>query len=142
MKGTAAAGYHVPGIGRPPGVRGCWALGQRTVVLAALISLWVCGVATADVRDFLGRVIADVRVEVGGAVYTDPAILQLIETRVGEPLSMERVRESIDHLVGLGRFEDVRVFAEHSAARSNAVAIRWVLVPVQRIARIDINGRA
>ena len=66
----------------------------------------------ADVRDFLGRPLADVRVEVGGRRYTEPSVLQLIETRVGEPLSMEHVRETIDHLVGLGRFEDVRVFAE------------------------------
>ena len=98
--------------------------------------------ASADVRDFLGRMLVDVRVEVAGAPYTEPSVLQLIETRVGEPLSMEHVRESIDHLVGLGRFEDVRVFAEHSPARANGVALRWVLVPVQRIAIVNIEGRA
>jgi outer membrane protein assembly complex protein YaeT len=98
--------------------------------------------AFADVRDFVGRTLADVRVEVAGVPYNEPSVVQLIETRVGEPLSMEHVRESIDHLVGLGRFEDVRVFAEHSTARANAVTLRWVLVPVQRIAVVNIEGRA
>ena len=41
---------------------------------------------------------------------TEP-VLELVETRVGEPLGMRNVRATIDHLVGLGRFEDVRVFA-------------------------------
>ena len=53
----------------------------------------------------------DVRVEIGGAAVSEPAVLRLIETRIGEPLSMTDVRETIDHLVGLGRFEDVQLFA-------------------------------
>jgi outer membrane protein assembly complex protein YaeT len=113
---------------------------SRPAVLAALITLLTSLDASADIRDFLGRVLADVRVEVGGVAFPDPSVAQLIETRVGEPLSMEHVRESIDHLVGLGRFEDIRVFAEPSTARANAVTLRWVLVPVQRIARVDIAG--
>ena len=45
-----------------------------------------------------------------------------------EPLSMEHVRETIDHLVGLGRFEDVRVFAEpRGRGKATGVALRWVL---------------
>jgi outer membrane protein assembly factor BamA len=73
--------------------------------------------AAADVRDYLGRPLADVRVEMGGQPVTDPSVLQLIETRVGEALSMEHIRESIDHLVGLSRFEDIRVFADTSPVR-------------------------
>jgi outer membrane protein assembly complex protein YaeT len=117
-------------------------IGFRTVAIAALLALLTSLDARADVRDFLGRVLADVRIEVGGVAYADPSIAQLIETRIGEPLTMEHVRDSIDHLVGLGRFEDVRVFAEASPARSDSVSLRWVLVPVQRIARIDVGGRA
>ena len=59
---------------------------------------------------------------------TDPAVVQLVETRVGQPLSMEQVRETIDHLVGLGRFEDMRVFAEPASARrrtASACAGSW-----------------
>jgi hypothetical protein len=36
-------------------------------------------------------------------------VLELVETRVGEPLAMRDVRGTIEHLVGVGRFEDVRV---------------------------------
>ena len=113
---------------------------RRSIVVAALVTLLTTGTAFGDVRDFIGKPIVAVSVEVGGARYEEPAVLQLIETRVGDALSMAQVRESIDHLVGLGRFEDIRVFAEPSAARAEAVALRWVLVPVQRIAAIEIGG--
>jgi hypothetical protein len=65
----------------------------------------------ADVTQFLGRTITDVRVEISGVPVTDPGLLELIETRVAEPLGMRNVRGTIDHLVGLGRFEDVRARA-------------------------------
>jgi outer membrane protein insertion porin family len=111
------------------------------VFLVAIFTLLASANATADVRDFLGRTLVDVRVELGGVAFADPSVLQLIETRVGEPLSMERVRESIDHLVGLGRFEDIRVLAEASAGPSDGVRLRWVLVPLQRIAEVEVAGR-
>jgi outer membrane protein insertion porin family len=112
----------------------------RTLALATLAVLFNLSIAAADVREFLGKVVADVRVEVAGLPYTERSVLQLIETRVGQPLAMTDVRESIDHLVGLGRFEDVRVYAAHSTLRSNGVALRWVLVPLQRIAAIEFAG--
>jgi outer membrane protein insertion porin family len=110
------------------------------IVLAACLHLLSAPVA-ADVRDFIGRTLTDVRVEVGGLPYADPSVLQLIETRVGDALSMQRVRESIDHLVGVGRFEDVRVYASASPPPAEGVTLRWVLVPVQRIARVEVEGR-
>jgi outer membrane protein insertion porin family len=110
-------------------------------MLTVLLLLAVASDARADVADFVGKPLADVRVELGGQPLVDPAVLELIQTRVGEPLRLEQVRETIDHLIGLGRFEDVRVYAEASAARSGAVSLRWVLGPVQRIHKIDINGR-
>jgi outer membrane protein assembly factor BamA len=109
--------------------------------VCALVLAGAAAPAAADVRDFLGRPLADVRVELAGAPVTDPVVLQLIETRVGQPLSMEQVRESLDHLMGLSRFEDIRVFAEPSSARPGAVALRWVLVPVQRIGAVSFTGR-
>lgn len=110
--------------------------------VAAALALWlIAAPAAADVRDFLGRTIVDVRVEVGGALSFDESVLQLFETRIGEPFAMRQVRESIDHLVGLGRFEDVQVFAEAGGPRGEGVIVRWVLVPVQRIARIEFEGR-
>ncbi|MDO8679553.1 MAG: POTRA domain-containing protein [Acidobacteriota bacterium] len=87
----------------------------------------------------MGRTVADMRVDVAGVPLLDPAVLDLIETRVGEPLTMLRVRSTIDHLVGLGRFEDVRVFATPS---DQAVVIRWQLTPVRRIGLVSVTGHA
>jgi outer membrane protein insertion porin family len=113
----------------------------RTASLLAAFALLPGAPAAADVHDFIGRTITDVRVEVFGAPFADPTVLQLIETRVGDVLSMQRVRESVDHLVGVGRFEDVRVFAAPSPPPAEGVTLRWVLVPVQRISGIEIDGR-
>jgi outer membrane protein insertion porin family len=96
--------------------------------------------AEADVRDYLGRPLADVRVEMGGMPFSDPTVLQLVETRIGDLLSMTRVRETIDHLIGLSRFEDIRVFAEPSTARPDGVVLRWELVPIQRIREVLLTG--
>ena len=51
--------------------------------------------------------------------------------------AMRNVRGTIEHLVGVGRFEDVRVFA---SATDQGVALRWQLVPVRRITRITVAG--
>lgn len=95
--------------------------------------------AAADPQQFLGRTITDVRVEVAGVPLEEPTVLELVETRISEPLGMRNVRATIDHLVGLGRFDDVRVFA---TASDTGVALRWQLVPVRRIAKISVTGNA
>lgn len=109
----------------------------RVAVLAAALALG--GDAEAGVEQFLGRDVADVRVEVAGRLLLEPAVLELIETRVGEPLTMRRVRATIDHLVGLGRFEDIRVLA---TPFEQAVVILWQLTPVRRIGSVSVTGRA
>ena len=53
---------------------------------------------------------------------------------------MADVRETIDHLVGLGRFEDVRVDADAGGARASRCARR--LVPVRRIGDVSIDRPA
>ena len=106
---------------------------QALVLIAALLF------SPEDVTDYLGKNIADVRVEISGVPATDPAVLALIETRVGEPLGMRGVRGTIDHLVGLGRFEDVRVMADASA---QGVTLRWQLTPLKRITKVSVTGNA
>ena len=104
--------------------------------LAALATPAPCA---ADVAQFLGRTVIDVRVEVAGVPVLESAVLELVETRVGEPLAMRSVRGTIDHLIGLGRFEDVQVFA---APADQGVTVRWQLTPVRRIGRITVAGNA
>jgi outer membrane protein insertion porin family len=127
-----------------PTSRSAQARGVRRCGIALLclaLPLLVPPAASADVRDLVGRTLVDVRVEVSGAPTSDASVLQLLETRVGERLTMTRVRDTIDHLVGLGRFEDIRIFAEPATSRPDGVAVRWMLVPVQRIERIDVEGQ-
>ena len=95
--------------------------------------------AAADQETNLGKTVVDVRVEIAGIPATDPNVLSLIETRIGEPLAMQAVRTTIDHLVGLGRFEDVRVFSDPA---DQGVSVRWQLLPLRRIAKISVTGNA
>jgi outer membrane protein insertion porin family len=122
---------------------------RRSVIL--IVFLWSTSAASGFAWDaasadqtarqtvHLGRTITDVRVEIAGLPVADANVLNLIETRVGERLAAHAVRSTIDHLVGLGRFEDVRVEA---AASDLGVALRWQLTPVRRIAKITVTGNA
>ena len=103
------------------------------VIVAALL-LTMTG---AEPQDYLGKTITDVRVEIAGVPVVESAVLELVETRVGEPLAMQNVRGTIEHLVGVGRFEDVRVFA---SATDQGVALSWQLVPVRKITKITVAG--
>ncbi len=109
----------------------------RLITTAAI--LLAAAVCEASVEQYLGRTITDVTVEVAGVPVADGALLELVETRVGEALGMRRVRATVDHLIGLGRFEDVRVMASPS---EQGVALRWLLKPVVRITKITVTGDA
>jgi outer membrane protein insertion porin family len=81
---------------------------------------------------------SEIRVEQEGRPVTDRLILDLIDTRAGEPLSMHDVRESIDHLHGLGRFDDIRVSWEPSGAD---IRVIYVLVPRHAVQSVEFRGR-
>ena len=101
------------------------------------IALVLMAVPAVSSAQHLGRTVTDVRVEIAGQPVSEATVLALVETRIGEPLAMLAVRSTIDHLVGLGRFEDVRVLASPS---EQGVALRWLLVPLRRIARVSVAG--
>jgi outer membrane protein insertion porin family len=82
--------------------------------------------------------IGEVRVEREGEVVTDPSLLSLVETTVGEPMSRTEVRDTIAHFVGLNVFEDVRV--EEEPLPSGAVRLRYVLVPAHPVDRVRFEG--
>ncbi len=110
----------------------------KTAVVAVAVLL-VVAVGRAGAEQYHGRTVVDVRVEVAGVALADAAVIELVETRIGEPLTMIAIRSTIDHLVGLGRFEDVRVFASPS---DQGVIVRWLLMPVRRIGAVEIEGDA
>jgi outer membrane protein insertion porin family len=88
---------------------------------------------------YIGKPIVEVRLVSEGRPADDPASLALVETRVGQPLSMTAVRASITHLFGLGRFQDVRVEAIDAPG---GVALRYDLVPLHSVHRVDFRGTA
>ena len=113
---------------------------RSIAVLAAVLSAFAAAPAAAAAdQDHLGKTITDVRVEIAGVPATDLNVVGLIETHIGDPLTMPAVRNTIEHLVGLGRFEDVRVL---SIATDQGVSLRWQLLPVRRIARLTVTGNA
>jgi outer membrane protein insertion porin family len=110
---------------------------RRAPVVAALLVVLGPARAGAEVEQYLGRRVVSLRLEAEGRNAADPRLLGIVETRLGSPLSMVAVRESIAHLFSLGRFEDVRVRAE---AGERGVALVYELVPVHPVTRISFEG--
>ena len=109
------------------------------LLAACLFNAPASAAQSAGAQAYLGKTVTDVEVEIAGVPVAEPALLELIETRVAEPLAMREIRATIDHLVGLGRFEDVRVLA---SVTDQGVALRWQLIPVKRITKISVTGNA
>jgi outer membrane protein assembly factor BamA len=105
--------------------------------LAGMLFMCAPAAAGADIGDYLGKPVASVRLAAEGRDTTDPKLLQMVETRVGRPLTMVDVRKSIAHLFSMGRFEDVVV---HADGVGNGVALRYELVPMHPIERIAFAG--
>jgi outer membrane protein assembly factor BamA len=87
---------------------------------------------------YVGDRVASVSLVIEGRPTTDPAIVNVIQTRVGAPLSAADVRETITHLYSLGRFDDVQVDAEHAAG--GAVNLRYLLTPIHAVSEVDFRG--
>jgi hypothetical protein len=79
--------------------------------------------AAADIGALLGRRVTDVRVEARGLAVTDRGVLTLVETARGDLLTMNGVRQTIEHFVTLGRYADVRV--GEPDGEGAACATRW-----------------
>ena len=107
------------------------------VFVATTLALFAAP-ARADVADYVGKPIAAVRLVQEGRDTTDPALLTLVETRIGTALSMAQVRDTISHLFSLGRFEDVRVDAALDGG--GRVLLRYDLSPVHPVVRISFEG--
>jgi outer membrane protein assembly factor BamA len=92
----------------------------RVLACAAVLATTGLLPATARAQDpvpaYIGRAVAEVRVEVAGQLQADTSLLALVAIRAGEPLSLLDIRETMDHFGRLDRFEDARVFAAESPA--------------------------
>jgi outer membrane protein insertion porin family len=102
--------------------------------LAALGLLLCADGAAAQV----GQKIVEIQLDQEGQAVNDPAVLRLIETRVGDVLSVRSARETIAHLMALGRYEDIQVASEPAGG---GVRVKYVLLPRHPIDRIRFVGR-
>ena len=87
---------------------------------------------------YAGDRVASVSLLIEGKPTTDPALVNVITTPVGAPLSLAAVRETITHLYSLGRFDDVQVDADH--AGGGGVALRYLLTPIHAVADVEFRG--
>jgi outer membrane protein insertion porin family len=86
---------------------------------------------------YAGRTIVRADLAIEGQIVVDEALRDILQTRVGSPLSMSAVRETIAHLYSLGRFQNISVDA---TALDTGVALRYDLVPVHSVQRIEFVG--
>ena len=85
----------------------------------------------------VGQPIVEIQLDQEGRVVNEPAVIRLIETRVGDRLSVKSARETIAHLMSLSRYEDVQVFSEPV---SGGVRVKYVLIPQHPIDRVEFTG--
>jgi outer membrane protein insertion porin family len=86
----------------------------------------------------VGQKIVEIQLDEEGRAVNDPAVLRLIETRVGDQLSVRAARETIAHMMALGRYEDIQVLSE---AAAGGVRVKYVLLPRHPIDHIRFVGR-
>jgi outer membrane protein assembly factor BamA len=115
---------------------------MRILAVTLLALLGVLGVRPAIAQTaagrYVGRTVERIEIHIESAPTQDPALLDLIEVRPTAPLAMADVRESIEHLYSLGRFQDVQVVG--SDAAGGGVALRFDLVPVHVVQRVEFAG--
>ena len=81
--------------------------------------------------------VVEIRIEQENRVLTDPAIASLIETMPGKPLDIQLVRESIEHLNSLSRYDDIRVYRDDVPG---GVRVRYVLYPSHPVDKVEFRG--
>lgn len=111
----------------------------RAVSLGLLLAVQAATSAlAAGVEEFVGEPVVGVEIVSDGRLLRDAGVRALIETRVGMPLSMRQVRESLAHLFSVGRFESIEV---DGRVVPDGVVLQYVLAPLQLIERIEFDDR-
>jgi outer membrane protein insertion porin family len=107
-----------------------------------IVALVLCAATQASTQpapeSYSGRPVTAVRVVIDGVPTTDAALIDLLETRPGQNLSMAAVRESIAHLYSLARFQDVQVEALDGSG--GAIELRYNLVAIRGVDKVEFRG--
>ena len=117
---------------------------SRAAIVSLVLASLLAGATAAGSQTppqtiaLIGRPVASVALEVEGRATDDPVLRELIGTRVGAPLSMADVRETMGHLFDLGRFEGVAVRAED--VDGGRVALIYELRPLHAVSDLVFRG--
>ena len=118
-------------VAGPCGRRSPWPRLLDAAVATGLIVL-ACAPAFAQ----QAPVVTELRVEQEGRPVTDPEVLSLIGTTVGQPLSVQVVTESLLHLSSIG----LDGAADQEDLPGSGVRVTYRLVPRRPIDRMEFHG--
>ena len=111
---------------------------RRLGLVAVAIVAWCAPAASGQVPEpLLGRVVREVQIRSVGLAVRDAQLESLVEIQPGQPLAMDTVRETIVHVMGMGRYLDVQVSA---LADGDGVRVEIDLVPAPDFRRIVFTG--
>ena len=105
-----------------------------------ILLIWLLFLSRAEaseVKDFVGKEVAEITFLSDGIPIHFDGLSELVETRVGLPLSIRQVRESITHLFSLGEYESINVTG---TLLRDAVGLQYELVPIQLVTDINVRG--
>ena len=110
----------------------------RACLAVILLCLPPAALAQPGQESYAGRPVSEIRLFIDRTPTSDAVLSDLIETRVGQPLSIAAVRETVTHLYSLGRFQDILVDAVD--APNGAVVLRYTMIPIHAVERIEFRG--
>jgi outer membrane protein insertion porin family len=111
---------------------------RRLCVIAMAVLAWCAPAALGQVPErLLGRVVREAQLRSAGQAVQDAQLEGLVQIRPGTPLTMKDVRETIVHLMGMGRYLDVQVSAFEEGG---GVRVDIDLVPLRDLRRFVFSG--
>ena len=109
----------------------------RGAAVAVLLLAAPSAARAADIGELVGKPVVDVQLFRDAVPVDDRSVVDMIETRRGQPLSMRQVRESVTHLFTLREFADVQVSATEDP---RGVVLRYDLIPLPAAVDVEVRG--
>jgi len=110
---------------------------MRLVVSWLSLIVMAASAVAQPVSPALGARVVAVDVETTDGAVVPASVRDLIDTRAGEPLRAVDIRTTIAHLVGLNRYDDVRVATE---TVPGGIRVVWRVRPVPLVTRVVLEG--
>lgn len=110
-------------------------VGLLVLAVAAVLGAAAPSPAQTTVAQLFGRTVAAVRFDVEGRIDTSPALMALVDVKVGSPLRQDEIRSSLARLASVGRFENVSVDATDVG---DGVDVVFRIVPRHPLTGIDV----